>query len=64
MNELFASLPTPGLLTASFGRFLAHWRADIDETVPGTTDGVLFMGVLIVSIIIIPIISTRRHWMR
>ena len=64
MDDFFASLPTPGLLAASIGRLLSQLFAGGDETVPGTTDGVLFMGILIVLIIVIPIVVTRRRWMR
>ena len=64
MDDFFASLPTPGLLTASFNRFLSAWFQDGDQTVPGTTDGVLFMGILIVLIIVVPIVVRRRRWMR
>ncbi len=35
-----------------------------DESVPGTTEGILLMGILIVLIIVIPIVWTRRKWMR
>jgi hypothetical protein len=35
-----------------------------DETVPGTTEGIITMGILIVLIIVIPIVVTRRRWMR
>jgi len=34
------------------------------ESVPGSTTSILFMGILIVLIIIIPIVLTRRQWMR
>jgi hypothetical protein len=34
------------------------------ESVPGTTDGILLMGILIVLIIVLPIVWTRRKWMR
>jgi hypothetical protein len=35
-----------------------------DETVPGATEGILLMGILIVLIIVVPIVLTRRKWMR
>ena len=35
-----------------------------DETVPGATEGILMLGILIVLIIIVPIIWERRKWMR
>jgi len=35
-----------------------------DETVPGTTDGIMLMGIFIVLVIVIPIVWTRRKWMR
>ena len=34
------------------------------ESVPGSTTSILLMGILIVLIIVIPIIWTRRKWMR
>jgi hypothetical protein len=34
------------------------------ESVPGTTDGILLMGIIIVLIIVLPIVWTRRKWMR
>lgn len=32
------------------------------ETVPGTTEGILLMGIFIVLVLIVPIIWTRRRW--
>lgn len=34
------------------------------ESVPGSTDFILLMGILIVLLIVIPIVWTRRQWMR
>lgn len=34
------------------------------ESVPGTTDGILLMGIFIVLLVVIPIVWTRRRWMR
>lgn len=34
------------------------------ESVPGTTDAILLMGILIVLLIVIPILWTRRNWTR
>ena len=34
------------------------------ESIPGSTTSILFMGILIVVIILIPIIWERRQWMR
>ncbi len=34
------------------------------ESIPGSTTGILLMGILIVIIILIPIVWTRRKWMR
>ncbi len=64
MSDFFASLPTPGLFAASISRFLTQWFENGDKSVPGSTDGVLLMGIIIVLIIIIPTIVTRRRWMR
>lgn len=35
-----------------------------DQTVPGSTDGILLMGILIVLLVVLPIVWTRRDWMR
>lgn len=35
-----------------------------DKTVPGSTDGILLMGILIVLLVVLPIVWTRRDWMR
>jgi membrane protein YdbS with pleckstrin-like domain len=34
------------------------------ESVPGTTDAILLMGIFIVLIVIIPIVWTHRRWMK
>lgn len=34
------------------------------ESVPGTTDAILLMGIFIVLLVVIPIVWTRRRWMR
>jgi hypothetical protein len=34
------------------------------ESVPGTTDAILLMGIFIVLLVVIPIVWTRRKWMR
>ena len=34
------------------------------ESVPGTTDSILLMGILIVLLVVIPIVWTRRKWMK
>ncbi len=64
MSHFFASLPNRGLFAAPLGRLLTQIFAGGDESVPGTTEGVLLMGVLIVLIILLPIIIERRRWMR
>ena len=63
MNPPF-SFPTPGLLATSIGRFFSHWFENGDQTVPGSTDGVVLMGIIIVLIIVVPIVVARRRWMR
>ncbi|MEW5940161.1 MAG: hypothetical protein AB1750_10890 [Chloroflexota bacterium] len=52
-----------GLLAVFPGHLLPRLFRD-DETVPGTTEGIVMMGVLIVLIIVVPIVWTRRRWMR
>jgi len=64
MEEFLGSFPTPGWVAASFGRFLSAWFQDGDQTVNGSTDAVMIMGVIIVLIIVIPIVVTRRRWMQ
>ena len=66
MNQTIASFLTSGLPGKTWsGLSLALIRLfQEDETVPGTTDGIVLMGILIVLIIVIPIFWTRRKWMR
>lgn len=64
MDGFFASLPTPERVTASINRFLSAFFQDIDQTVPGTTETILLLGVVIVLIIVVPIVVARRRWMR
>ena len=61
---LLASLPTfmPFSVTPSGFSLWAFFQEG--ETVPGSTDGILLMGILIVLIVIVPIVWTRRKWMR
>ncbi len=61
---LLASLPTfmPFSVAPSGFSLLAFFQEG--ETVPGSTDGILLMGILIVLIVIVPIVWTRRKWMR
>lgn len=66
MTSLASSL-TPSLPAASMNILPTPALARLfqeDETVPGTTEGILLMGILIVLIIVIPIVWTRRRWMR
>lgn len=60
---LLASLLTFALYPVSkSGLSLALLLQEGD--VPGSTDGILLMGIFIVLIVIIPIVWTRRKWMR
>jgi len=52
--SLCASLLTFGLAPLLLG----------DNSVPGGTDGITLMGILIVLVIVLPIVFTRRGWMR
>ena len=63
MRHPLGSLLTSGLLALSKGGFLAR-LLEGDKSVPGNTDGIMMMGILIVVIIVIPIVWTRRKWMR
>ena len=59
-----ASLPTFNLSAGSkIGLSLTHLFQE-GESVPGSTDGILLMGIIIVLIIVLPIVWTRRKWMR
>lgn len=58
-QDIFLSLSA----VSTSGFWLARLLQE-DESVPGTTDGIMLMGILIVLIIVIPIFWTRRKWMR
>ncbi|MBV6396564.1 MAG: hypothetical protein HFACDABA_02162 [Anaerolineales bacterium] len=64
MEDFFASFPPPGWVAASLGRFLFARFQNGDQTVAGSTDAVVTMGVIIVLIVVIPIVVARRRWMR
>ncbi len=55
---------TAGATTAQLSLSLKHAAQQVDQTVNGSTDGVVLMGIVIVLIVIIPIVWTRRRWMR
>lgn len=59
-----ASPPPPDLpVVVNTGLMLTRLFQE-EETVPGSTDGILLMGIIIVLIVVIPIVWTRRRWMR
>jgi len=60
MHIIFNLFPFGGLLEAQAWTFLFQ----DGETIPGGTETILLMGVLIVLIIVIPIVLERRRWMR
>jgi hypothetical protein len=64
MIFLLASFPTLNLSAVSKSGLTLTRLFQEGESVPGTTDGILLMGILIVLLIIIPILWTRRNWMR
>jgi len=66
MNQTITSFLTSGLLGKTWsGLSLALIRLfQEDETVPGTTDSIMLMGIFIVLMIVVPIVWTRRRWMR
>ena len=64
MNQIIASFLTSSLLAVSKSGFRLARLLQEDESVPGTTDAIMLMGILIVLIIVIPILWTRRKWMR
>ncbi len=51
------------LITNPLANALSHLLQE-DKTVPGTTDGILLMGILIVLLVVLPIVWTRREWMK
>jgi len=59
-----ASFPTLIVSTTSKSGLWLTRLFQEGESVPGTTDGILLMGILIVLIIVLPIVWTRRKWMR
>jgi hypothetical protein len=67
MNSIpfsLASFPTLIVPTVSKNGLWLTRLFQEGESVPGTTDGILLMGILIVLIIVLPIVWTRRKWMR
>lgn len=64
MYQIIASFLTTSLLAVSKSGFSLAALLQEDETVPGTTDAIMLMGILIVLTIVVPIIWTRRRWMR
>jgi hypothetical protein len=63
MVSPLASFPTFNLSAVSKSGLTLTRLFQEGESVPGTTDGILLMGILIVLLIIIPILWTRRNWM-
>lgn len=59
--SLLASLPTFMLFAVSISLFPLLQEG---ETVPGSSDGILLMGILIVLIVVVPVMWKRRKWMR
>lgn len=59
-----ACLLTPGLSAIWNNGYALTRPFQEGESIPGTTEGILIMGTLIVLIIIVPIVWTRRKWMR
>jgi hypothetical protein len=64
MSYPLASLLTFGLFAVSKSGFPLTRLFQAGETVPGNTDAILLMGIFIVLIVVIPIVWTRRNWMR
>lgn len=62
MPNIFGSFLASSLLAVSKGGSLS--LAGGDKTVPGSTEGIMMMGILIVLIIILPIAATRRKWVK
>lgn len=60
---LLASILTFGLSSVSISG-LSLLPPFQEGDVPGSTDGILLMGILIVLIVVVPIVWTRRKWMR
>ncbi len=53
-----------GFILLPKNRFTLSGLLQESESVTGSTTSILFMGILIVLIIIVPIVWTRRKWMR
>ena len=51
------------LITISLANAFSRLMQE-DKTVPGTTDGILLMGIFIVLLVVLPIVWTRREWMK
>jgi len=64
VNTFLASSTASILRLALTGATIVSRLFQDDETVPGATEGILMLGILIVLIIIVPIIWERRKWMR
>lgn len=67
MNTLFlllVSSPTLRLPAVSKSGLTLTRLFQEGESVPGSTDGILLMGILIVILVVLPIVWTRRNWMR
>lgn len=63
MIPLLASFPTLNLPAVSKSGLTLARLFQEGESVPGTTDAILLMGILIVLLIVIPIVWTHRNWM-
>lgn len=63
MSSPLASFPTLNLSAVSKSGLTLARLFQEGESVPGTTDAILLMGILIVLLIVIPIVWTHRNWM-
>lgn len=64
MQLPLASISTSSLFAVSKSGLTLTRLFQEGESVPGTTDSILLMGIFIVLIVVIPIVWTRRRWMR
>lgn len=62
--NLLASLPTFVVYSVTKSGLSLLPLFQEGETVPGSTDSILLMGILIVLIVVVPIVWSRRKWMR
>lgn len=64
ISSPLASFPALHLFAVSKSGLTLTRLFQEGESVPGTTDSILLMGIFIVLLIVTPIVWNRRNWMR